>query len=166
MQSIVDDLIVNGAQGDTYREAIQMCVDSGISRNDIADRLLLKTLFSLYTRKIEVVWRRGRAWRRKKYHWRSSSLQSLYVWDVPEKETKQLRSEWVALISPFGPTNQCKKDSIDRWNTSTEVCTLALSSKLLVSSSKKRTPGHMALWRCVGWSGDMATTGLRSCQIA
>lgn len=126
---------------------------------------LLKTLFSLYTWKIEVVWRRGRAWRRKKYHWRSCFLQSLYVWDVPEKETKQLRSEWVALISPFGPTNQCKKDSIDRWSTLTEMCTLALYSKLLVSS-KKRTPGHMGLWRCVGWSGDMATTGLRSCQIA
>lgn len=101
--------------------------------------LLLKTLFSLYTWKIEVVWRRVRAWRRKKYHWRSCFLQSLYVWDVPEKETKQLRSEWVALISPFGPTNQCKKDSIDRWSTLTEVCTLALYSKLLVSS-KKRTP--------------------------
>ena len=129
--------------------------------------LLLKTLFSLYTWKIEVVWRQGRAWRRKKYHWRSCFLQSLYVWDVPEKETKQLRSEWVALISPFGPTNPCKKDSIDRWSTLTEVCTLALYSKLLVSS-KKRTPlsgahGFVKMRRLIRRHGHYWPTVLSDC---
>lgn len=124
--------------------------------------LLLKTLFSLYTWKIEVAARKSL---KKEEVPLAKLLPPVFVCMGCTRERDKAAEIRMSSIG-LGPTNQCQKDSIDRWSTSTEVCTLTLSSKLLVSLSKRLTPGHMSLWRCVGWSGDMATTGLRSYQIA
>jgi len=47
MQSIVDDLIVNGAQGDTYREAIQMWVDR-VSAHSPLDQFAIHPLIPMH----------------------------------------------------------------------------------------------------------------------